>query len=155
MWGDGTIPAPLKCFMWRLGLGALKTGSFVAKYNMPGMKTSCMFCVGNLETPAHLFLECLGLRHVRGVLIDCVKSIRCSTVITADDTKTLLSFGLCPAAEDRNIQRAVFKLVSQGHRMLWMARNERLFGPGTGDLSKVCAIVRKQRDDILSGMAQR
>ena len=155
VWGDGTIPAPLKCFMWRLGLGALKTGSFVAKYNMPGMKTSCMFCVGNLETPAHLFLECLGLRHVRGVLIDCVKSIGCSTVITADDTKTLLSFGLCPAAEDRNIQRAVFKLVSQGHRMLWMARNERLFGPGTGDLSKVCAIVRKHRDDILSGMAQR
>ena len=53
------------------------------------------------------------------------------------------------------IQRAAFKLVCQGHRMLWMARNERPFDPECGDLNKVCAIVRKHHDDILSGMAQK
>mgnify|MGYP001792811639 CR=1 FL=1 len=63
--------------------------------------------------------------------------------VKRSSSKNLLSCHLSP------------RLGNVGEKVFIYVCSRYVVCPGTGDLSKVCAIVRKHRDDILSGMAQR
>ena len=155
LWMDGVTSALDKDFMWRLCVGALKTGSLIAKYGMPRMNTSCLFCKIELETPAHLFLKCQDLDHVRRKIIEGVIKIGCSFSQTSDrqvEEANLLFTGLCPLVESKTIRRNVFKLVSKSLSSIWMIRNERLFGPGAGDISKALGLIDFFVKDIMENL---
>ena len=61
--------------MWRMNVEALKTGSVVEKYDAHWMRTDCIFCVREFETPAHPFVECPALKRHQDILIQGVKSL--------------------------------------------------------------------------------
>ena len=89
--GDYEIPTCEQELMWRVAMRGLKTGEFVTKYGIPGMRTECVFCDGNdLETIEHILVECGGLEDARKLLLKELKRVGGGT----NDYEALLCLGL-------------------------------------------------------------
>ena len=128
LWNDSTTVAVDFDFMWRLSIGALKTGQYVSQYNIPGTKTQCLLCDEcRLETSEHLFVECRGTQRVRDELFNYVKKWGFDFDSQPNASRYFLLYGYLnvPSKKDRSF---IFKVIANVNRDIWLTRNRILFG---------------------------
>ena len=97
IWCDGVISVKNLDFMWRIALGGIKTGDFIARYRMPGVRLDCMFCPEVRKTAEHLIFHCKSLCVVRYLVLSSIKDIGidCSSM-TDEQRQCLFCLGLGP-----------------------------------------------------------
>ena len=125
-WGDYEIPTCEQDLMWRVAMRGLKTGEFVTKYGIPGMRTECVFCDGkDLETIEHILVECGGLVDVRKMLLKELNRVGSGT----NDYEALLCLGVMIEERDREIERKTFRMTAGYIKSIWTGRNNIVFSP--------------------------
>ena len=154
LWSEFGISATNKCFMWRLALGGLKTGSFIKKYNIPGTRCECVFCGHSIETPEHLFASCTQLRAARGHVVGYVKRFGG----LRDALQSLLfCTGLAGVEMLKEFKTEIFNVVAEANKLIWSVRNDILFNKNSeNQTSKIEGLVkalisRKARTAVESG----
>lgn len=109
-------------FLWRTSRGALKTGEFVSRYNIPGTKkTDCVFCKSSLETVGHIFGDCPLLREVKEDVLWGVEQLG-ETVIQEDRLPLL-----CTRVSNATRSVRVTNMIGRANRTVWSVRNDVLF----------------------------
>lgn len=150
LWASPKIGARAKCLMWRTAMGGLKTGSFINKYNIPGMNVACQFCGHKLETTRHLFSECIKLETVR----EGLKSFASMLGVTLCDEKLFFCTGFAPEANSRATRTSLFSAVAEVWGVVWNGRCDALFRGGVKEaIAKVTnfanAILARRRKEFL------
>ena len=136
---DSTIGAQNFDFLWRVCRGALKTGEFVSRYNIPGTRTKCVFCLDKLETVEHLFSECSCLSKVRQTIVGGVEQL--GLTINPKDYLPLLCIGIGYQTGARVTRSSIMNLVGECNRRIWVVRNSALFGNSQIDTRKLECII--------------
>ena len=143
IWSDGVISMKNLDFMWRIALGGIKTGDYIARYKMPGFRIDCVFCPEVKETAEHLFYGCKSLSVVRSLVFSSIKDIGidCSSM-TDEQRKCLFCLGLGPGNVEKLTQRKIFSMIAETNRVIWSIRNEVLFSYERNGVEKVTSLVR-------------
>ena len=130
-------------FMRRIGLGAIKSGDYFARYKMPGFKIDCVFCPEVRETAEHLFYGSKLLSEVRSLVVSSIKDIGidCSSM-TDEQRKCLFCLGLGPGNVEKLTQRKMFSIIAETNLVIWSIRNEILFSYERNGVEKVTSLVR-------------
>ena len=134
-------------FMWRVAVGALKTGEVVKKYKIPGARCSCVFCgEKELETVEHLFFLCPALKTIRAIAIQYYQDFELIVPVRDKDAmRILFILGLTVSHESKLRARNIFRVSSEYCYTIWQARNDVLFRYkvlGHDTVEKIAHILR-------------
>ena len=150
IWGDGLISIKNIDFMWRIALGGIKTGDFVAKYNMPGVRIDCLFCPEVRESAEHLFYRCRSLLVVRRMVMNCFKNIDVILDYLNDEQRRMLfCLGLGPKRQDKRTERMIFSVIAETNRVIWTIRNEILFSYEKNGIERIVMLLQPILDRLV------
>ena len=137
-------------FMWRIALGGIKTGDFIARYKMPGVRVDCLFCPEVRESAEHLFCYCRSLLVVRRMAINILKNMDVMfDFLNENQYKMLFCLGLGPKKQDKSTERKIFSVIAETNRVIWTVRNEVLFSYEKKGVERIVTLLQPILDRIM------